>query len=121
MNTILALLHTSIIKKLEAKSGCSMAIVDQFADSRLIGKNFTGGSIKVHHTTGGEKYTAVAAASILARGAFLDGLKLLSDEYGVELPKGSGTNVAATLLNLKKHGLTDKLNMVAKLHFASVK
>ncbi len=121
MNTILALLHTSIIKKLAAKKGCSMAIVDQFADSRLIGKNFIDGSIKVHHTTGGEKYTAVAAASILARGAFLDGLKQLSDEYGVELPKGSGTNVAATLLNLKKRGLADKLNMVAKLHFSSVK
>ena len=121
MNTILALLHTSIIKKLAAKSGCSMAIVDQFADSRLIGKNFTDGSIKVHHTTGGEKYTAVAAASILARGAFLDSLRQLSDEYGVELPKGSGTNVATTLANLKKRGLEDKLNMVAKLHFSSVK
>lgn len=121
MNTILAGLHTGIIKKLAAKDNCHMAIVDQFADDRLIGKNFATDNIKLYHTTGGEKYTAVAAASILARGAYLDGLKSLSGKYGIQLPKGSSEHVFRVIEELKKRNLLDKINMIAKTHFANLK
>ena len=41
----------------------------------------------------GEEDLVVAAASILARSAFLDGMKKLSEEVGMELPKGASSKV----------------------------
>jgi ribonuclease HIII len=121
VNTILAGAHSSIIKKLASNGNCSMAIIDQFADSSLISKNFGDDEIKLYHTTGGEKYTAVAAASILARKAFLDGLKTLSERFGIELPKGSSENAAFAIETIKKRNIADKMHLMAKTHFANVK
>jgi ribonuclease HIII len=121
VNTILAGAHSSIIKKLASNGDCSMAIIDQFADSSLISKNFVNDKIKLYHTTGGEKYTAVAAASILARKAFLDGLKILSERFGIELPKGSAETAAFAIETIKKRNIADKMYLMAKTHFANVK
>ena len=121
LNPMLAGLHTEIIQTLIIRHNCPVAIVDQFADSRLITKHFENKKIKLYHTTGGEKYTAVAAASILAREAFLKGLKELSQAYGVDLPKGSGEHAARAMEKIKGKKLTGKMHMMAKTHFSNVK
>ena len=75
----------------------------------------------VVYRTEKEKYTAVAAASILARKAFLDGLKTLSERFGIELPKGSSENAAFAIETIKKRNIADKMHLMAKTHFANVK
>lgn len=121
MNTLLAGLHTDVIKKLRVRGDCAMAIVDQFADSSLVSKNFDDDGFKLHHTTGGEKYTAVAAASILARAAFLEGLKELSGRFKIELPKGSSESVARTVGTVMGKNMADKMHLMAKMNFANLK
>jgi ribonuclease HIII len=66
---------------------------------------------------GAERFASVAAASFLARAAFLDRLKELSEEVAVDLPKGAGPQVErAARRFLAIHG-SEKLGLVAKLHF----
>lgn len=61
------------------------------------------------------KYLAVAAASILARAAFLAQIQSLSTESGIHLHQGTSSYVKDDALTLKSHGfdLTDYV----KLHF----
>ena len=61
------------------------------------------------------KYLAVAAASILARAAFLAQIQSLSTESGIHLHQGISSYVKDDALTLKSHGfdLTDYV----KLHF----
>jgi ribonuclease HIII len=48
-----------------------------------------GRTIKLTQLPKGERYIAVAAASILARDRFLSHLDKLGQEQGIELPKGA--------------------------------
>lgn len=75
---------------------------------------------KVHFKTQGEQYhLAVAAASIIARDAFITELHALSATYGISFPSGAQkeSDLAASQL-INKYG-QDELAKVAKLHFAN--
>ena len=64
-------------------------------------------------------HVAVAAASILARNAFLEEMDKLSQQVGVTIPKGAGAKVdevAARIIH--KKGLS-YLKTVTKAHFAN--
>jgi ribonuclease HIII len=64
---------------------------------------------------------AVAAASILAREAFVSWIERASEAGGVELPLGAGENVILAAKEMKsKHGV-DMLDKVAKMHFKTAK
>ena len=68
----------------------------------------------------GEEDLSVAAASILAREAFLQGLKNLSEEAKLTLPKGGGSNTIKIgqiiLATLGK----EKLLSLCKHHFKNL-
>ena len=64
----------------------------------------------------GERFLAVAAASILARDRFLDYMDRLSRTYEITLPKGSSNIVVGIGKQfVAKHG-AENLEKVAKLH-----
>jgi len=77
---------------------------------------------KVHFIKKGESvHIAVAAASILARAAFVEFMDHLSAELQSAVPKGAGAHVddfARQILSL--HG-EEKLRAIAKWHFANTK
>ncbi|NOT30120.1 MAG: hypothetical protein HOP15_06705 [Planctomycetes bacterium] len=59
----------------------------------------------------------MAAASVIARNLFLEGLKKLSEEFVVELRKGAGEPTDRSAREfVKLHG-REALARVAKLHF----
>ena len=60
---------------------------------------------------------AVAAASILARDEFVKRLAALGKDYGVELPKGAGTNVDGVAKELFARNGVEALTKIAKMHF----
>jgi len=64
---------------------------------------------------------AVASASILARAEFLKQLKILSEKYGMNFPKGAGQNVINFANEFVKKFGKDELKNVAKLHFKTTK
>ena len=59
----------------------------------------------------------MAAASILARAAFLEGLEHLGKQYEIDLPKGASSQVIrAGKMLVRKFG-AQILEQTAKLHF----
>lgn len=67
-----------------------------------------------------EEDLVVAAASILARMAFLEGLEQLGTQFEIKLPKGaSSATIAAANNFVRQHGRA-ALHGVAKMHFKTV-
>lgn len=119
LNNLLAWGHARALESLLQKAPCSYAISDKFGNadyikSRLMAK---GASVELLQEPRAEKYTAVAAASILARDRFLYRLKALGDELGMKLPKGASPAVVSTAKNIIAAKGEEALANVAKLHF----
>jgi len=93
-------------------------LIDQFSKQRgRLASAFRGMDVVLIQEHHAERSPAVAAASILAREAFLERLAELSEEYAVDLPKGAGPPVdRAGRRFLRIHG-PGPLGRVAKLHF----
>ncbi|MDE2728661.1 MAG: ribonuclease HIII [Gemmatimonadota bacterium] len=119
LNHLLAWGHARTIESLLEGTPCKLAVTDQFGNesyirSRLMKK---GREIELIQEHRGERYLAVAAASILARDRFLEYLERLSGEASLTLPKGAGAPVvAAGRKYVERHG-ADKLPSVAKMHY----
>jgi ribonuclease HIII len=75
-----------------------------------------GRQLNLKQITKGERYIAVAAASILARDKFLTRMDKLSQEHGVELPKGASESVISAAQDIVSRKGFEDLRKVAKLH-----
>lgn len=123
LNRMMAWTHIAALKDLSEKTGCKKALLDQFADKSLAQKMLEQKKLDIHleQKVRGEEDIVVAGASILARAAFLEGMKKLSDEYEIELPKGASNGVKVKARELiEKHGI-ETLPKVAKMHFKTAK
>jgi ribonuclease HIII len=119
LNRLLAWGHATAIAELITKTGCKEVIIDKFADESVVEFALKQKQVEAHlvQKTKAESDPVVAAASILARGAFLEGLEKLSEMIGMTLPKGASTQVIEAGRSLVlKYGEV-KLEEVAKLHF----
>jgi ribonuclease HIII len=119
LNDLLACCHSEVIEEILSGNICKMALVDKFADDRVILKKLRekGKGIEIIQMNRAEQNIAVAAASILARSVFVEGIKRLSEEYGIGLPKGASPAViAAGKKYVNKYGRKE-LNKVAKVYF----
>lgn len=78
--------------------------------------------VRLVQLPGAEADPAVAAASILARAAFLEALKRLEAEAGVPLPLGASHPqiVQSARIIVARHGQAG-LARFAKLHFATTR
>jgi len=119
LNRLLAWAHTAALGDLVQKTGCTNAILDQFADKAVVEKQVAQKKLEVNLTqrVRGEEDLVVAAASILARSAFVDGIAKLSEEYETELPKGASAAVIKAGKELVAKFGPEVLNKVAKVHF----
>jgi ribonuclease HIII len=122
LNQLLAWAHVrSLSDLLEQGDPPAYAIVDQFADARVVeraAETKTAG-LRIVQFPRAEADVAVAAASILARDAFLRWLARASQRLGVRLPKGASPLVVEAAREVvARHG-RDELGNVAKLHFAT--
>jgi ribonuclease HIII len=120
LNHLLAWGHARVIENLLAKRPqCSRALSDKFADARLIERALLkhGRSIKLDQRTKAESDIAVAAASILAREAFIDWLEQHGKTMGVKLGRGVSAAVKDAAKKLVEAEGPDVLRRVAKVHF----
>ena len=119
LNNLLAWGHARAIENILEKKECKYALSDKFGNESLI-KNALmtqGRTINLEQRHKAEDDIAVAAASILARNEFLQRIKKMSQEYGIELPKGASEKVKEQArVFIKKYGF-EALNNIAKLHF----
>lgn len=117
LNDLLAWAHArSLEDLLAAGAEPAYAIVDQFADAKVVERRLMAGTreraLRVVQFPRAEADVAVAAASILARDEFL---RRIGD-----LPKGGGSpQVVAVGRAIVERGGEAELGRVAKLHFAT--
>ena len=90
--------HSKAIENLSLNSKCKNVISDKFGNEKLIADELRKKNIEInlYQTTKGERFTAVAAASILARAKVVDWFKIKSKEVGFEIPKGGGQSVTTS-------------------------
>jgi len=123
LNKLLAWAHSRVIENILEEVPCTLVITDQFGDKAFVNNALMkkGRNIELIQRTKAEDDMAVAAASILARAAFLSRLFFLSREIGTELPKGAAPKVEEVGSALVKQHGPEVLNKVAKLHFKTTK
>jgi ribonuclease HIII len=122
LNRLLAWAHTAALQDLSQKTGCKEAIIDQFAKPHVMDYAVKQKKLEVHliQRTHAEEDLVVAAASILARSAFVDGMDLLSKECGMDLPKGASHGVIAAAKKLALKLGKEALSKYGKTHFKTM-
>jgi ribonuclease HIII len=120
LNRMLAWGHAQAIQNLvAARPACPRALSDQFARPEILQQALQskGLTLKLDQRTKGESDTAVAAASILAREAFIDWIDKTSSTSGTVLPLGASAAVIHAAREWVAREGPDALAKVAKLHF----
>ncbi|OXS60655.1 ribonuclease HIII [Bacillus sp. V-88] len=122
-----ALLHNKAILNLLEKMAPEQPegiLIDQFVEKNTYFKHIAAQSKiqreRVYFSTKGESiHLAVAAASIIARYAFLKEMDKLSAKAGVEIPKGAGKHVDVAAAKIIKRKGIEELQSMTKWHFAN--
>jgi len=119
LNKILAWAHTKAIQNLIESVNCNNVISDKFGSERLIKSELAKKNIDINifQTTKGERFTGVAAASILARAKVIDWFKNKSKEIGLEIPKGAGEQVNLVAQKILQKTDKEYLSKMIKFHF----
>lgn len=123
LNRLLAWAHARAIENvLERQPDCRLAVADQFGDERFLQESLMkrGRRIELVQQVRAEEDPAVAAASVLARAAFLRALKRLSSDAGIDLQKGA-THVLPAAREVYAKGGEALLRQIAKVHFKTTK
>lgn len=98
---------------------CQSVVIDQFSSSKnriLDELGEFGKKVKVEQFHRGESDIAVAAASIIARGIFLEEFERMNKKYDFNFPKGASNVIDSGLSFIQKHG-KEELRNVAKVGF----
>lgn len=119
LNRLLAWAHGQAIQALHEKAPQDYIIIDQFSKDKLVEKLLSKKlpSLKIIERTKAESDLVVACASVLAREAFLTGLKKLSAKADFDLPKGASNIVIQKARQLVEKSGKEILTSVAKMHF----
>src|SRR5881396_3866102 len=120
LNKLLAWGHARVIENLLAKRpDCPRALSDQFADARVVEQSLLrhGRKINIEQRPRAESDIAVAAASILAREAFINWLERKGKEIGLRLDRGVSAGVKESAKKLVEMNGPGALREVAKVHF----
>lgn len=122
LNHLLAWGHATTIEQLVAKTECRNVLIDQFANEKVVltalkRKNLDL-NLKQRHRA--EEDLVVAAASILARQAFLEGLESLGREFSMKFPKGASAATIAAGRKFVEQFDVVQLAKVGKMHFKTV-
>jgi ribonuclease HIII len=119
---LLAWQHARAIENiLETQEGVTHAICDQFGKEHVIENALMeqGRKITVVQETKAERDIAVAAASIIARDAFLQRIRRLEAHAGCRLPLGASDEnaIMSAMQHITARSGNDGLRIYAKVHF----
>jgi ribonuclease HIII len=121
LNKLLNWSHSKAIENLLQNINCKEVITDKFSKDELnITTSSAGNNINFVQTPKAERYTAVAAASILARNS-LNIWFASQKKKGFNLPKGASQIVEETAKVIVKNKGKDELKNFAKMHFKTSK
>lgn len=118
VNRLLGEMHAQAIDVLAGtRNDVEAAVTDQFGDESYVRSALKTRMKLVQRPRADETDVAVAAASVVARVAFLRGIAELVRKFGMGFPLGAGPDVdKAGKEFVRKHG-RDALGRAAKVHF----
>lgn len=119
LNHLLGILHGKNIKCLLLKYKCPCIIVDKFGKDEyvLTALGSVAAGKTIIQVTKGERDTAVAAASVLARAAFIESMNELEDRFHMSFPKGAFAGIETALTAFCGNYGNKELYKVGKLNF----
>ena len=119
LNRLLAWGHARVIENMLEQVRSPEVLSDKFGDDSYITRALMekGKQVKLVQKEKAEENPVVAAASIIARAEFLLRLEKLSEQSGLELPKGASDKVDQAARRLVELKGKEYLETVAKLHF----
>jgi ribonuclease HIII len=122
VNKLLTELHSECLCELHEKCGFKMAVVDRFSPSSPVSSRLRVAvpDLKVHEVPRAEQHAAVAAASVIARDAFIGNLEELSQQWAMDLPLGSGSPVPPAMRRFVQLHSPGEMRQVSKVHFKNV-
>lgn len=123
LNRLMAWGHVELMTLLHQKTRCTHAVLDQFCSPLEVEKVLKPKRIDVNliQKTGAESSEiAVAAASILARACFVEGMETLSTQFGLTIPKGAVHGVVQTGRRILEQYGESGLEKTIKLHFKTL-
>ena len=119
VNRILGWAHARVLENLLERCPASEAISDKFGDEKLIINSLqeNGKKIVLHQFTKAERFTAVAAASVLARDKFNGWFDKKKKELKINLLKGASAEVEKLAAKIMAEKGEKYLYEIAKVHF----
>ncbi len=119
VNRLLGWAHARVLENILKEYEAGEAVSDKFGDESLIKNSLQekGKKIVLHQYTKAERYTAVAAASILARERFNRWFDEQESLLKIKLPKGASRQVEEAAEKVIKKLGAEKLKELAKIHF----
>lgn len=123
LNKLLGWAHAKAIENVLNIKIAPEVISDKFGNEKYIHSSLQekGKEIKLHQVIKAEKYTAVAAASILARDSFIKWFYKVNKQMNIQMPKGASQKVEEKAKNIKKQLGDEVLGKLVKLHFKTTK
>ncbi len=123
LNELLGWAHAKAIENILNVKFVPEAISDKFGNEKYIHNSLQekGRDIKLHQVTKAERYTAVAAASILARDSFNKWFFGIKKKMNLLLPKGASQKVEEKAKFIKNEYGSEVLSKLVKLHFKTTK
>jgi ribonuclease HIII len=128
INRILAWHHATCLENLTRDhKGAELlrvdfAISDQFGDEKLVLGELRkkGLDLELRQRHRAEEDLAVAAASILARATYVRQIGIMSERFGMQLPKGASLEVREAAAELLKRQGPEAFLDIAKCHFKTL-
>lgn len=123
VNSILSWGHARAIENLlEVLPECPKAISDQFGNKKQVERALMqkGRGIELVQMHRAESDIAVAAASILAREAFLSELNKMEQKYETKIPRGASPTAREAAVELARREGPKVLLETAKCHFKTI-
>lgn len=123
VNKLLAWGHSRVLENILSNVKTMDAISDKFGNENYILSSLMaeGKKINLIQTHKGERFTGVAAASILAREKLIDWFIKQQKDLKINLPKGASSLTETAAKNIIKEFGEDYLSKIAKLHFKTTK
>ena len=117
INAIMGWAHATAVKNVLKNVNCKNVLTDKYGSEHWLTKNLNDKSIFIQQYPKAEQNLAVAAASILARNAFVKSLDELSRRYNMRFPLGAGASIDDTAVKLILAYGDEVLIETAKVNF----
>lgn len=123
LNKLLAWAHSKVIQNIATNLNCKNVVSDKFGDEKLIKDELMKKNIDLNlvQVTKGERYLAVAAASVLARAKVIEWFDKKTKSLGIKIPKGGSNLATEAAISVANQYGNENLKKLIKFHFKNSK